>query len=220
MRAAVYMAAALMLLASGGVAAQQRAESELERNARLARQSGGIVAGAWLLEGVATAANVNASAWPYMEGYYRRGLDRHLAVESSIGLLRREETERSTGAIGGETTTRRTSYVVPLLTGLRFYPTSPGARIEPFIAAAIGLGLGIQEQEGAAGGLLGGGGGTTMETGFGFNGTAGLEVALTPAFGVTGGAGYQWTRFGTAVGPVDTYRGVRVTGGLVYRFQF
>jgi opacity protein-like surface antigen len=220
MMGARYVAVLLVLLASGTVEGQQREESEIERDARLARQSGGLVAGVWLLDIPDPAGAVSVSTSPYVEGYYRRGLDRHLAVESSVGVLRREETERRASTIGGETTNRRTSWIVPLMTGLRFYPTDPGARLEPYVGAGIGLALGIQEQSGDAGGLLGGSGGTSMETGFGFNGTAGVELALSRVFRLTGGAGYQWVRFGNDVGAAGTYRGLRATGGFVYRFQY
>jgi hypothetical protein len=32
--------------------------------------------------------------------------------------------------------------------------------------------------------------------------------------------GYQWLRFGSAMGGLETYRGVRATAGLTYRFRY
>jgi hypothetical protein len=208
----------LLAAAATHASAQQRPESPQEVEARLARQGAGLMFGVWNVQGV-DREGVAASTWPFIDGYFQRGLDRHLAIESTAGLWRREETE-TRGGLTGQTTTRRTTYVVPLLTGLRFYPTEPGTRIEPFVSGAIGFALGIEDNEGAGGGLLGGGGGTRVETGFGFRAAGGVELALSRAFGVAGGAGYQWIRFGSPVGAVDTYRGIRVTGGLTYRFQY
>jgi outer membrane protein W len=205
--------------AAGSVSAQQRAESPQEAAARLARQGAGLQFGVWSVQGVARPG-IDASTWPFIDGYFQRGLDRHLAVESTAGLWRREETETRSGGLGGTTTTTRTTYVVPLLTGLRFYPTAPGTRIEPFVSGAIGFALGIEDNQGAAGALLGGGGGTRVETGFGFRGSGGVELSLGRAFGASAAAGYQWLRFGNPVGATDGYRGVRATVGLVYRFQY
>jgi hypothetical protein len=214
-----WSAAAAVLLLAGVVpgSAQARPESEVEVAARLARQSAGLAVGVWRVQDLARTG-VTASAWPLIEGHFQRGLDRHLAVESSVGLWRRQETETASG-LGGTTTNTRTTYIVPLLTGLRFYPTPPGTRLEPVIGAAVGFALGIEDGA-ATGGLLGGSSGTRMETGLGVRGAGGVEYALGGAFGVSAGAGYQWFRFGSAVGPTDTYGGVRVTAGLTYRFQY
>lgn len=219
LRVAAACGIALAVLMVGAPVAGQRAESEPELNARLARQAGGLVAGFWDVRGV-ERAGVTASAWPLIEGFFQRGMDRHLALESTVGLFRREETEVTSGGLGGERETRRTAYVVPLLTGLRFYPTQPGSTVEPWVGGAVGLGLGIEETAGTGGTLLGGSGGTRVETGFGFRGTAGVEVALSRAFRVGAGGGYQWMRFGAPVGATDTYRGLRATAGLTYRFQY
>jgi hypothetical protein len=39
-------------------------------------------------------------------------------------------------------------------------------------------------------------------------------------FRIGGSGGYQWLRFGSAIGPTETYRGLRGTAGLTYRFQY
>jgi outer membrane protein W len=210
--------ALILLLGSAAGSAQQRPESEQEVNARLARQGAGLFAGIWNVQET-ERTGVVSSTWPLLEGYFQRGMDLHLAIESSVGLWRQEETETHSG-LGGQTTTRRTTYIVPLLSGLRFYPMQPAAGVQPHVGAAVGLALGIEDAQGADGGLLGGGGGTRMETGFGFRGGAGVEVSLSRAFGAGVNAGYQWLRFGSAVGGLDTYRGVRATAGLTYRFQY
>ncbi|HUG98106.1 MAG TPA: hypothetical protein VMQ83_02920, partial [Gammaproteobacteria bacterium] len=139
----------------------------------------------------------------------------------SAGVWRRQETETSSGGLGGATTSTRTSYIVPLLTGIKFYPfTTAESALEPFIGAAIGLALGVEDAEGGGGGLLGSGSGTTVETGFGARGAAGIELRLSSAFGATASAGYQWLKFGNPVGVTDTYHGMRVVAGLTYRFQY
>jgi opacity protein-like surface antigen len=200
------------------VSAQQRPESPQEVEARLARQGAGLLFGTWNVQGV-ERSGVQASTWPFVDGYFQRGMDRHLAIESTAGLWRRQETETRSG-LGGQTTTERTTYIVPLLTGLKFYPTAPGSRLEPFVSGAVGFALGIEDNQGGGGGILGGGSGTRVDTGFGFRGAGGVEFALSPAFGLAAGAGYQWIRFGSPVGATDTYRGIRATGGLTYRFQY
>lgn len=214
---------AILLLACGaaaGMAQQQRAESEEEKNARLARQGAGLSAGIWQVQDV-DREGVDASKWPLLEGYFQRGLDRHLAIESSVSVWRREETETSSSGLGGTTTTTRTSYIIPLLTGIKFYPaTTAGDPVEPYIGAALGFALGVEDSEGGGGGVLAGGGGTAVETGFGARGSAGVEFRLTSALGAGASIGYQWLKFGNRVGPIDTYKGLRATAGLTYRFQY
>jgi outer membrane protein W len=219
----IVMMATLLLavaLAWAPVSAQQTPESDEERAARLARSGAGIRAGAWRVADLREAQNSTASTWPYFEGYFQRGMDLHLAIESSIGLYRRqEEFEGTDGPLGtAESTT--TSYIIPLLTSVKFYPvTRPEAAVGPHIGAGIGVAIAIEDQQGS-GGLLQRSPGTAMITGFGAKGGGGLDVRLGSAFGASLGATYQWLRFGSDVGGIATYAGPAFTAGLTYRFRF
>jgi hypothetical protein len=197
------------------VVAQQKQESEEEKNARLARQGAGLRAGVWQVKELATG---DESA-PFVEGYFQRGLDLHLVMESSAGVWRNQQTLRRTGTLGGTTEEEISTYIVPLLTSIKFLPTKPGAAVEPFIIAGIGFALGIGESAGT-GGLLASGGGTQMMTGFGAKGGAGVELKLGNAFGATVSGRYQWIKLQENLGSDDTYRGLGFEAGLRYRFQY
>jgi hypothetical protein len=203
-------------------AASAAQESDLERDARLARSGAGLRTGAWQLSELRDADNATTSTWPYIEGYFQRGMDMHLVIESSIGLYRRQEEFAGTDGPLGTPASTTTSYILPLLTSLRFYPfTRPGAPLEPHALAGIGFSLAIEDQEGGAGGLLGQRSpGTAMVTGFGAKGGAGLDLRLTDAFGASALATYQWLRFADPVGGIETYAGPVFTAGLTYHFRF
>src|SRR6185436_7954078 len=95
-------------------------------------------------------AGTSVASWPAFEGYFQKGLDLHLVIETSAGLWRRKLTSGSSSGLE--------AYTVPMLTQLKLYPsTRPGDQLEPFIAAGVGLSLGI-ERTPAGSGPLGGGG--------------------------------------------------------------
>jgi hypothetical protein len=217
--------AMIALVAAAGVVAEpataQTQESDEERAARLARSGAGVRVGVWNVANLREAENATASTWPYAEAYFQRGMDLHLVIESTIGLYRRQEQFAGTSGPLGSAPSTTTSYIVPLLTSVKFYPfTTPGAGFEPHALAGVGFALGIEAQEGGTSGLLQRSPGTTMITGFGAKGGAGFDVRLADAFGLSVGAAYQWLRFSDPVGGIETYAGPTFTGGLIYRFRF
>jgi hypothetical protein len=207
---------ALVALARPALA-QETPESDEEKNARLARRAAAVRVGVWRVTGLSAGS---ASA-PVLEGYFQRGLDKHLAIESSAAVWRRTQTiERSGGPLGGSSADEISVYVVPLLTSLKFYPGPvAGDPVEPFLLGGVGFALGIGESAGS-GGLFGGSSSTSMITGFGAKAGIGVELKLSPAFGVTGSGRYQWIRFGDNLGGDRTFRGLGFEGGVTYRFQY
>lgn len=211
-------ALALALAARPGLAQET---ADLEKNAKQQRQGAGLRVGAWRVD-LPEASGVEYAETPAFEGYFQKGLDLHLAIESTVGFWRRSQTAQSSGTLGGSTTDEIDSYVVPLFTALKLYPfTRPEHAFEPYLLAGAGLAVGIDDRNTTSGGLLGGAGnGTAMLTGFGFKGGAGLEWRFSPAFGLNLGGRYQWIRFGSDVGGERTYKGPAFEGGLTYRFQY
>ena len=161
---------------------------------------------------------------PLFEGYFERGLDRHLALQTSVGLWRRTQEIESSGGIGGGTTTERVaSWIVPMFTALRFFPlTGPDATLEPFAEGGVGFALGLDDRQTEAGGPLGLGSGEGIATvlGFGFKGGLGVEWRFSRALGLSVGGRYQWIRFVEDVGGDRIFRGFGAAAGLTYRFQF
>ncbi len=196
-------------------------ESEIETNARLQRRSAGLRVGTWSVRGLEQSEGVSDSRTPTLEGYFRKGLDRHLALETTVTIWRRSQESTSSG-IGGSTTESVDSYIVPMFTALKVFPfTGPDQRFEPFFDGGVGLAIGIDDRNLSRGGLLGGtGGGLARVPGFGFRGGAGAEWRFSRAFGLSVGGRYQWVRFTQDLGGDRTYAGFGMDGGLLYRFQF
>ena len=189
-----------------------------ERLVKRMRAGAGFRIGSWGVRNLAQVSGTSSSSLPAFEGYWQKGLDRHVVIETSAGLWSR--SQRSTSATGGGT---GNSYVIPLLTAIKLYPaTDPGAALEPFMTAGAGFTLGVDDRNGAAGGLVGGGssGGTILIPGLGLKAGGGVEYHLGSAFGLVMQAGYQYVRFFQEVGGDRTYKGPQVSGGMTYRFQF
>lgn len=193
-------------------------EPERVQEAKLARSGAGVRVSYWGLRDLPEVQNGTESRWPLLEGYFQRGLDRHLAIESTLGVWRRHaETEGGGGVLGSGSGSAVTTWVVPILTALKFHPfTGPEAGTEPYLAAGGGFALGIEDSEG--GGLTSGG--TFVATGFALKGETGVALRLSEAFGLNLFGGYHWIRFGEAVGNTRTYAGFNFGGGLTYRFQY
>jgi hypothetical protein len=212
---------AAVALTGAPATAQGTPESDEERAARLARSGAGVRVGMWNVADLRELEDGTASTWPYFEAYFQRGMDLHLVIESGIGLYRRQEEYPGTGGPLGTSPGTTTSYILPLLTSVRFYPvTRPEAPIEPHIGAGIGFAIAIEDQEGGGGGLISRSPGTAMVTGFGARGAGGVDFRLGGAFGASIGAMYQWLRFSDPVGGIETYAGPVFTAGLTYRFRF
>jgi hypothetical protein len=188
-----------------------------ERQVRRQRAGAGIRLGSWQVTGLAEVDGATYSTMPAFEGYWQRGLDRHLVIESGFGLWRR--SQKTTGTTSEDIG----SYVIPLLTSVKLYPTTgPEVSLEPFVSAGAGFTIGIDDRNTTTGGLLGGGvsGGTVIIAGVGLKGEAGVEYRFSRAFGLSLTGGYQWVRFFEEVGGERTYKGFVVFGGMTYRFQY
>lgn len=189
-----------------------------ERAVRRLRSGAGLRAGVWSVTGLSKASGATYSSWPALEGYWRRGVDRHLVIETGVGVWRR--SQRASSSAGNESVD---AYVIPLMTAVRLFPTTgPEQPLEPYLTAGAGFTLGVEDASTVSGGLLGGSssGGPLLILGFGLKGGAGIEYRLGSAFGLTVGAGYQFVRFFDYVGGERTYQGLQVLGGLTYRFQY
>ena len=195
-----------------------------ERSARLARRGGGVRVGRWDVRALETTSGAAVSATPAFEGFVRRGLDLHLAVEHSVGVWRRTQrvTQSSTGPLGGTTQSTSTieSYVIPQYTSIAFYPvTGPRHRIEPFVKAGAGFALGVEDRSGSGGGLFSSAG-ISLVPGYGVTGGSGVEWRVTEALGFAAAGRYQWIRFLQEFSSRRTFEGFGAELGVTYRFQY
>jgi hypothetical protein len=204
------LGAAFMLGTLSGMVRSVQAQqdtTDAERRARRQRQGAGLRVGLWNVTGLGSG-----SSWPMFEGYFQKGLDRHLALETTAGLWRRTQTTSSEEI---------RSFVVPMLTQLKFYPgTTVEQSIEPYVAAGIGLSLGIDNRKSSGGVIGGGGSSTTLTYGLGVRGLGGVELHLGSTLGIAGYAGYQYVYFLEPLVGRDSYGGVIVGVGLTYRYQY
>jgi opacity protein-like surface antigen len=205
----------LLLLLGAPFAVEAQTRGDLERDAERARRGAGLRVGGWLTSGLPTVDGAVYSTSPHFEGWYQRGLDRHIAIESTVSVWRREQQRQNE---------RATTYIVPLITSVKFFPgVGPEDQFQPYLLGGGGLGLGIDDRENTSGGLLGlgGAGGTSIATGFGLRGGAGLDLWLGRSLGITVGGRYQWMRFlDGSPGGERTYQGTVVDLGVTYRFQY
>lgn len=194
-----------------------------ERRAYLARRGGGVRAGVWNVRGLGAASGTEHSQTPAFEGYVRKGLDSHLALENSVGFWRhRQIITTDGGALGGSTTSRIDAYVIPQQTSLMFFPfTRPDQRIEPFLRGGLGLTLGVEDRKGEGGSLFGAGDdGISMVVGLGATGGGGVEWRLGEAIGISASARYQYVRFLEELAGQEVYQGLGADIGFTYRFQY
>jgi hypothetical protein len=208
--------------ARGGRDSSGGAASDLEKRARLARRGGGVRVGTWDVRGLTATSGTAVSRTPAFEGYMRRGLDLHLAIEHSVGVWRRTQsvTEGSSGPLGGESTSTLETYVIPQFTSIAFFPiTGPEQRVEPYLKAGAGFALGVEDRTGSGGGLFTGGG-ASLVPGYGLSASTGVELRLSNALGLTGAGRYQWIRFFQELSSERTYEGFGAEVGVTYRFQF
>lgn len=186
------------------------AQTPVEDPAGLARRGAGVRVGIWNAESRAIAVEDVES--PHFEIYFQRGLNKRVALESTVGAWR-----RISYAVTSTDTVDTRSHVIPLMTALKIMPfTTPAHRIEPYALLGVGFALGLaDEAENAIGG-----GGTSIATGFGWKTGLGIEWRVTDALGIAGSARYQWVYYSQKLGPQQQYSGPGAEGGLVYRFQF
>lgn len=204
-------------------------EGDLENTiaaAKAARNGAGLRVGAWGVRDLPEVEGARYSKSPSYEGYFQKGLDSHLVIESTLGLWRwvQEIEEEEGGALSSGGREVVTTYLVPAFSAIKFYPlTRPGQVLEPYAKAGAGFVLGIEDAESTGSGPLLGftpGTGTSVATGFGLSGAIGVDWAFSRAFGLTAGGRYQWMRFSSDVGGQDTFKGVGVDVGLTYRFRY
>lgn len=193
----------MLLVAAAGAHAQ----SDASRRGLDAR------AGVWDAE--APRAGTVLSKSPLFEFAFQRELEQRLALVNSVSVWRRITEEIQRLPSGGERVVETRSYVVPIMTALKFYPvTTPASAVEPYMTAGLGFALGlVDEAENAVGG-----GGITVVTGFGISAGLGLELHLTKALGLVAGGRFQWIRFGEDLGSEDTFSGGGIDGGITLRF--
>jgi opacity protein-like surface antigen len=200
---------------------REQAPPDPEKRAKMLRQGAGLRGGAWWVQNLQEVSGARTSESPAFDGYFQKGLDLHLTLESTLGLwIRTQEIEQS--GLGGTTREQVRSFVVPLFTALKLYPfTRPDDAWEPYVTGGVGFALGVDDRQTSGAGLLGiADGGTVLIAGFGFKGGAGVEWRFHRAFGAALGVRYQWVRFGEELGGDRTFRGWGADLGLTYRFQY
>jgi hypothetical protein len=193
-----------------------------ERRTQMARRSGGVRVGSWNVRNLATPSGGRESETPAFEGYVRKGIDAHLALENSIGFWRRREVVTASGGpIGGSSTSTLDAYIVPQQTAIIFYPvTGPEQRLEPFLRGGVGVTMGVEDRKGDGGSLFTGGSGVSFAVGFGATAGPGLEWRPTNTVGLAISGRYQWVRFLQEFAGRETYQGLAADLGITYRFQF
>ncbi len=220
---AVALAAFACMTAFAGSAAAKDVESDLERDARLARRGAGLRVGGWLVGSPDGSSEVASSSTPFFGGYFQKGLDRHLAWVNNVGLWKRTQTFESSGGLTGGTVVEKVdAYVVPLFTAIKFHPlTGPEKPVQPFLDGGAGFAIGIETRSTEEGGsLVGSGSGTTTNVGFGLQVGTGVDWWLNHMFGLTTQVRYQWVRFTADVADQNTFDGIAFDAGLTYRFQY
>ncbi|HUP90428.1 MAG TPA: hypothetical protein VM100_13810 [Longimicrobiales bacterium] len=177
----------LVLLKTAAAYGQQQEETD----PRAARRAVGLRAGSW-------------QDLPYAEIYFQRGLAERVALENSLGVWRRKQ---------GTWTT----YVIPLLTTVKFYPlTAPARALQPYVMVGLGLGVGVESESKQAVG----GGGTSILTALGGKAAGGLEFKLRKSLHAHGGARYLYMHYNDKLAFRNTYDGIGFEGGISYRFSF
>jgi opacity protein-like surface antigen len=218
-RALIAIAASLLMCAA--LPLWSAADDTVEAGAKRARGGGGVRAGDWQVHGLEAPANGSDSETITVEGWFQKGLDLHLAMESTLGFWQRTQNSTQSGSLGTESRHETNTYLVPTLTTLKMYPlTRPANPLEPFLAAGVGVVLGIdQEKVTSTDPLVPSGTGTTFHSGLGISTGVGMDCNTGSPFGLTIGGRYQWATFGEKVGGAALYRGFVANAGLTYRFQ-
>jgi hypothetical protein len=216
-------AAGLAFVSGASVAEAQNKEpeSKVEEQARLARKSAGVIFGTWSLIDSPAGGTTTVEDSPLGIGYFRKGIDKHLALETTVGIWRRVVSTPASGGLGGTSGGKTTVILLPQFTSLKLFPfTGPDAMFEPFISAGAGFTLGFISQSGG-GGLVGGGGGASgLVPGIGASGNAGVEWRFSNAFGLSAGGHYSYIQFFDDIAGERMYRGTGLTLGITYRFQY
>ena len=213
--------AALAIVLIGFVAPARARSEEIESVTKRARNGGGLRFGVWNVRGLTDPQGGTASQSMAFEGYFEKGLDRHLAWENTIGFWRRTQSYTESGALGN-TDYRVQSYIVPSFTALKLYPfTGPSQPVQPYLNAGVGFTMGIdQVRTASTDPIIGSGDDMAIQAGFGIKAGLGMDWRLGETFGLTADGRYQWTQFGEALGGQTIYNGLGADLGLTYRFQY
>lgn len=214
--------AAIALLSLAVAPPSHAAGDDVEARTKRARGGAGIRVGTWHVLDLDTPPSGSSSESASFEGWFQKGLDLHLALESTMGFWQRTQSSTESGSLGAVTQREQQTYLVPTLTALKLYPaTRPSSPLEPYLLAGVGVVLGIdREQVASTDPLVPVGEFTTLRTGLGIQTGAGIDWNPGGAFGVTLGGRYQWATFGEDVGGQRLYRGPGVNAGLTYRFRY
>jgi len=211
-------------LGEDGVSPEERKHfQERPEAVRLQRSGGGLRIGMWDVQDLKDIEGAEDSRTPAFEGYFQKGIDAHLVLESTFGFWKRSQRVERAGSLGSFATEEIHSYVVPAFSALKLYPfTGPRSSFGPYADAGVGLALGIDDREVTSDGLLGAGtdSGTSFLTGFGFKTGAGLQWMFTKTLGLDASGRYQWIRFSDELGGARTLKGFGIFGGLAYGFQY
>src|SRR5690349_10260671 len=193
-------AVAVLLAITNTVGAQDKPKSTLspaEEKARMARKGAGLIVGTWsLVDDPASGTTTTDDAPFFLEGYVRKGLDKHVALETTLGIWRRVISDPGTGGPFGSAGGKTTVLLLPNMTSIRLFPfTTPENKFEPYISAGAGFTIGVVSESGG-GGLVGGSGGVSgLTAGVGGRLMAGVEWRLGDAFGLTAGGHYTYIQF-------------------------
>jgi len=214
---------ALVLLSvvfCGSIAA---ANDDPAAQTKRARGGGGLRVGTWQVVGLDEPGAPSSTQSVAAEGWFQKGFDVHIALESTLGFWQRTQTLTEAGSVAGTGTERKIqTYLVPTMTTLKLYPaTSPSSPLEPYLAAGVGVVLGIDNEDvSTTDPIVAPGTTNTFHTGLGIQTGAGIEWNSPSPFGLTVGGRYQWASFGEDVGGKALYRGPAYFGGVTYRFQY
>jgi opacity protein-like surface antigen len=191
--------------------------------AKRARGGGGLRVGTWQVIGLDEPGAPSSTETVAAEGWYQKGFDIHIALESTLGFWQRTQAVTEAGSVVGTGTDRKIqTYLVPTISTLKLYPaTRPSSPLEPYLAAGVGVVFGIDHEDvSTTDPIVAPGTTNTFHTGLGIQTGAGLEWNSPSAFGLTVGGRYQWASFAEAVGGKALYRGPAYFGGVTYRFQY
>jgi hypothetical protein len=189
--------------------AQQAPRSAADEQLQQARNSSGIMVGEWHVPAPTTTGATYKSSLLFT-AVTQRGLNTHVALESSAGLWRRVGTTPQ--AAGKPVITK--SYLIPLLDCLKLYPfTRASNRIEPYLVGGLGFALGIQQHSTNAIG----GGGTDVVTGFAVKIGAGVEYHMTRRLGLLADGRYLWLNLSDRISDQSALTGGGVEAGMTYK---
>jgi opacity protein-like surface antigen len=212
------IAASLLASWPGRSAAGDLIESQASR----ARGGAGLRVGIWQVRDLADPPSGTASESANYEGWFQKGLDLHLVLESTLGFWQRTESSTEPGPLATETKRDVNTYLVPAMTAVKLYPvTRPSSPLEPYVSAGVGAVMRIQRnQVSSTDPMVLPVDETSIQTGLGIQTGAGVDWNPPGPFGVRLGGQYQWASFGENTPGTKLYRGPGVSVGVTYHFRY